>query len=205
MSNSVINRTTGNLHPSGNASFMGLPSEIRQMIFAYVLTPYNPKGYSSMIYGHGGKTPRVLGRGHGQICRLNRQCYNESIDLLYAQTLVFLNHETMTGFFQQRTTKQLSQLRSIHMLVRCTDWTPAIEALVLPHETSLRVEWPIEKKLWTAMGANKSICHRRVHVRNEMGQKWVLFESRSTPSGPNPKCTLPPYKGLCKRFELRAP
>jgi hypothetical protein len=147
-------------------SFMDMSAEIRNAIYKLVLSPYSStETYETIIAFQGNSKLMVLGRGHGQLCRVNRQIYNETIHLLYGQTFVFLAREAMTRFFSSRGERQLSQLRTIHMTVRSTDWSPAISSLLLPPEATLIVDWPIEKNLWMALGANRSIKASEVYLK----------------------------------------
>ena len=157
------------------ASLMGIPVELRIMIFKCVFPPSDPKGTTETVL-YCAPTLRVLGPSHSQLCRVNRQIYEETRGLLYGQTLVFLSREALTKFSATRTILQMSHLRSICMKPRVTDWTGAIKTLVLPPAASLTVHWRITRELWQALTANITLDYRNVSVVSGREEKFVVFE-----------------------------
>jgi hypothetical protein len=165
---------TGKAEVPKRASLMGLPVELRIMIFKWVFPPSDPKGTTETILYYAPPL-RVLGPSHSQLCRVNRQIYEETKGLLYGQTLVFLSREALTKF-STRTQHMSSHLRSIRMKPRVTDWTGAIKTLVLPPEASLTVHWPITRELWQALSANITLDYRKISVVSGREEKLVVFE-----------------------------
>ena len=102
-------------------------------------------------------------------------------------------------FSAMRTTQLGSYIRSICMKKRITDWVPAVETLVLPRTASLTVQWPIEKELWAALLANKTLQDRKVRLETESVEKSVIFERFKVE---NTGCKAPSYEDLEVTFEL---
>jgi len=157
------------------ASLMGIPVELRIMIFKFVFPPSDPKGTAETIL-YCAPTLRVLGPSHSQLCRVNRQIYEETRGLLYGQTLVFLSREALIKFSATRTILQMSHLRSICMKTRVTDWSGAVKSLVLPPAASLTVHWPITRDLWQALTANVTLDYRKVSAVSTCQEQFVVFE-----------------------------
>jgi hypothetical protein len=171
--------SAGNAEIPKRASLMGIPVEIRIMIFKQVFPPSDPRGTTETIL-YCAPTLQVLGPSHSQLCRVNRQIYEETRGLLYGQTLVFLSREALTQFSSTRTCQQMSQLRSICMKRRVTDWTGAIKTLVLPPGASLTIHWPITRELWQALTANITLDYRQVNVLSDHEEHRVVFEPVTT-------------------------
>jgi hypothetical protein len=161
------------------ASLMGIPVELRIMIFKFVFPPSDPKGTSETIL-YCAPNLRVLGPSHSQLCRVNRQIYEETKGLLYGQTLVFLSREALAKFSATRTILQMSNLRGICMKPRVTDWTSAIKSLVLPPGASLTVHWPIARELWQALTTNVTLDYRNVSAVSGRDEQFVVFEPATT-------------------------
>jgi hypothetical protein len=178
---------------------MGLPVELRIMIFKSVFPPSDPKGTNETIL-YCAPTLRVLGTSHSQLCRVNRQIYEETRGLLYGQTLVFLSQDALTKFSSTRTCQQMSQLRSICMKPRVTNWSGAIKTLVLPPGASLTVHWPITRELWQALTTNITLDYRQVNVLSGHGEMKVVFEPVVTTVLPK----RPTYDNLQRTFGSRS-
>jgi hypothetical protein len=175
---------------------MGLPVEIRIMIFKWVFPPSEPRGATETIL-YCAPALRMLGPSHSQLCRVNRQIYAETKELFYGQTLVFLSREALTKFSATRTPQQLSHLRSICMKPRITDWVSAIKTLELPPGASLVVHWPIKRNLWESLIANVTLDYRKVTLvpsRNRE-EKVVIFEPYTEQDS-----RMPSYEFLQRTF-----
>jgi hypothetical protein len=180
------------------ASLMGIPVELRIMIFKFVFPPSDPKGTTETIL-YCAPTLRVLGPSHSQLCLVNRQIYEETRGLLYGQTLVFLSHEALTKFSATRTVLQMSHLRSICMKSRVTNWTGAIKSLVLPPGASLTVHWPITRELWQALTVNVTLDYRKVSVVSGHQEQFVVFEPVTTVGAKRPT-----YEYLRRTFAVKS-
>lgn len=154
---------------------MGLPVELRIMIFKRVYPSSESRGTTETIL-YCAPTLRVLGPYHSPLYRVNRQIYEETKDLLHRETLVFLSREALTNFSAMRTPQQMSQLRSICMKPRVTDWVGAVKTLNLPPGASLMVHWPITRKLWEALIANVTLDYRKVTLIPGHKEQLVVFE-----------------------------
>ncbi len=191
-------RVAGKVEVPKQASLIGIPVELRIMIFKRVFPSSDPKGTTETILYHA-PTLRVLGPSHSQLCRVNRQIYEETRGLLYGQTLVFLSREALTQFCSTRTCQQMSQLRSICMKPRVTDWSGAIRTLVLPTGAFLTVHWPITRELWQALTANITLEYRQVNVLSGHEEQRVVFEP-VTAAGTK----MPTYEHLQRIFAAQS-
>jgi hypothetical protein len=181
------------------ASLMGIPAELRIMIFKCVFPPSDPRGTTETNLYYCAPTLRVLGPSHSQLCRVNRQIYEETRGLLYGQTLVFLSREALMKFSATRTILQMSHLRNICMKPRVTDWRGAIKTLVLPPGASLTVHWPITRELWQALTANITLDYRKVSAVSGREEQFVVFEPVTT-VGAN----RPTYEYLQRTFAVKS-
>lgn len=166
------------------------------MIFKRVFPPSEPRGATETIL-YCAPALRVLGPSHSQLCRVNRQIYEETKELLYGQTLVFLSREALTKFSATRTPQQLSHLRSICLKPRVTDWVTAIRTLELPPGASLTVHWPIKRDLWEALIANTTLDYRKVTVVPGREEQIVVFEPYTERDS-----KMPSYECLQKTFSI---
>lgn len=188
----------GNAEVPKRASLMGIPAELRIMIFKCVFPPSDPRGGTETIL-YCAPALRVLGPSHSQLCRVNRQIYEETRGLLYGQTLVFLSREALIKFSATRTILQMSHLRNICMKPRVTDWRGAIKTLVLPPGASLTVHWPITRELWQALTANITLDYRKISTVSGREDQFVVFEPVTT-VGAN----RPTYEDLQRTFAVKS-
>ena len=170
------------------------------MIFKHVFPPGQPRG-STEITLYCAPALRVLGSSNAQLSRVNWQIYEETKELLYGQTFVFLSREALTNFSATRTPQQLSHLRAICMKPRITDWSGAIRSLVLPPAASLTVHWPISRPLWDALTANVTLDYRDVNLIPGHKKQLIVFE----PFKNTNSAKIPSYKNLEMVFAPESP
>lgn len=150
--------------------------ELRFIIYNYVFPSSRSAGEEETIIYCTPHKLKVIGPFHSQICRVNRQIYEETKELLYGRILVFLSRDALIKFSAMRTSQLESYIRSICMKARVTDWVPAVKTLILPQKASLTVHWPIRRDLWRALLANKTLQYRKVRLQTDCDEKSVIFE-----------------------------
>ena len=178
---------------------LGIPAELRFIIYNYVFPLSRSAGEEETIIYCTPHKLKVAGPFHSQICRVNRQIYEETKELLYGRTLVFLSRDALIKFSATRTSQLGSYIRSICMKTRVTDWVPAVKTLKLPHKASLTVHWPIERDLWRALLANKTLQYRKVRLETVRGEKSVVFECFKLE---NTASKVPSYEELERIFRI---